>query len=368
MSFQIKREGPSFRLRTLASLILLSIFPLAGCHKGGTGVPQSGPPPVTLEVTPPIASGMTREISVAGVVRGIHEADLTARVDGQVERILVHLGERVGKGQPLVVLSGQTYASRLSRAEAALSYARTSFARIDRLYQTGSASRSEWDRAKQALDVASAQEREAKARLSWTRVVAPFAGRIANRAVHRGDVVRPGAPLLSVIDSSRLEVVAHVPDSLVGNLKIGLPVTFKVEETLMTGRIRDLSPRSDPLTHTVTVKVLLSPLSRTAGGKAGAHGRGGLGADHLVGIYGKLYIPVSGTPGLFVPASAVIDHEGLHEIFVVENGHAVLRYVRTGRREDGRVEILSGLSRNEKIVSAPPPTLEDGAAVVERGQ
>lgn len=359
MSCQIRREGTAFRLGILASLIFFSIFPLAGCHKGGTGGPKSGPPPVALEVMAPIASGMTREISVAGVVRGIHEADLTARVDGQVERIPVHLGERVAKGQLLVVLSGQTYASRLSSAEAALSYARTSFARIDRLYRTGSASRSEWDRAKQALDVARAQEREAKAQLSWTRVVAPFAGRIANRAVHRGDVVRPGAPLLSVIDSSRLEVVAHVPDSLVGNLKIGLPVTFKVEESQMTGRIRDLSPRSDPLTHTVTVKVLLSSLPRTEKGQ---------GADHLVGIYGKLYIPVSGTPGLFVPATAVIDHEGLHEIFVVSGGHAVLRYVRTGRREDGRVEILSGLSQNERIVAQPPPTLEDGAAVAERGQ
>lgn len=359
MSSQIRREGTAFRLGILASLMFLAIFPLAGCHKGGTGGPKSGPPPVALEVMAPISSGMTREISVAGVVRGIHEADLTARVDGQVERIPVHLGERVGKGQLLVVLSGQTYASRLSSAEAALSYARTSFARIDRLYRTGSASRSEWDRAKQALDVASAQEREARAQLSWTRVVAPFAGRIANRAVHRGDVVRPGAPLLSVIDSSRLEVVAHVPDSLVGNLKIGLPVTFKVEESQMTGRIRDLSPRSDPLTHTVTVKVLLNSLPRTEKGQ---------GADHLVGIYGKLYIPVSGTPGLFVPASAVIDHEGLHEIFVVLAGHAVLRYVRTGRQEDGRVEILSGLSRNERIVAQPPPTLEDGAPVVERGQ
>ncbi len=363
MSCQVKRGVPGFGTRTLAVLLLLALLPLAGCQGGGKGAPAGVAPPVAVRVVAPEVSGMTREITVAGVVRGIHEADLTARVAGQVERILVHLGQRVRTGQLLVVLSGQTYASRLSRSRAALAYARTNFDRIDRLYKDGSASRSEWDRAKQALDVARAEEAEAKAQLSWTRVTAPFSGRVANRAVHQGDVVHPGMPLLRVIDSSRLEVVAHVPDVLVGQLKAGLPVAFVAGREEMSGHIRDLSPRSDPLTHTVTVKVLLVPFSRKTGEREGAPAL--RRADHLVGMYGKLTIPVSGSPGLFVPLSAVIDHEGLHEIFVVANGHAQLRYVRTGRKNDGKVEILSGLSAGERVVAEPPAILEDGMAVAE---
>ena len=351
-------------LSVIGGLVLLGLS-LGGCSRGEKEASPTSAPPVAVSIASPEASGNTREISVAGVVRGIHEADLTARVEGQVERIPVHLGEKVAKGELLVVLSGQTYASRLSRAQAALAYARTNFGRIDRLFHDGSASRSEWDRAKQALDVAVAEEKGASAQLSWTRVLAPFAGRVANRAVHRGDVVRIGMPLLSVIDSSRLEVVAHIPDANVGLLQIGLPVRFEVDGEERTGRIRDLSPRSDPLTHTVTVKVPLDPSSRKSPVRKTASMPG---VNHLVGVYGKLRIPVAGSPGLFVPASAVIDHEGLHEIFVANNGHAELRYVRTGRSESGKIEIISGLSSGEKIVLAPPSSLEDGRAIVGKGQ
>ena len=363
MFFLNVRANPGTVFGIVGGVILLGIFSMAGCSRGEKPASSPSLPPLAVRIVSPEASGITREISVAGVVRGIHEADLTARVEGQVERIPVHLGEKVAKGQLLVVLSGQTYAAHLSRAQAALAYARTNFARIDRLFHDGSASRSEWDRAKQALDVAVAEEKGASAQLSWTRVLAPFAGRVAHRAVHRGDVVHIGRPLLSVIDSSRLEVVAHIPDANVGYLKIGLPVRFDVDGKEMSGRIRDLSPRSDPLTHTVTVKVLLAASSQ----KSTARGIGRIpGVDHLVGVYGKLYIPVAGSPGIFVPASAVIDHEGLHELFVVRNDHAELRYVRTGRSENGKTEILSGISAKEKIVASPPPTLEDGRPVVRQ--
>ena len=86
------------------------------------------------------------------------------------------------------------------------------------------------------------------------------------------------------------------------------------------------------------------------------------------GGYGKLYIPVPGRAAIRVPASALIDHEGLREVFVVTSGHAELRYVRVGRSVGGMVEILSGLSPQEKVVLSPPATLVDGARVSEVAQ
>ncbi len=355
---------PSGRLiRRSPILGLVALVLVAACHKEKKAAVEGGGSPVSVSIMAPESAGKTREVAVAGVVRGIHEADLTARVNGQVERIAVHLGQRVEKGQLLLQLSGDTFASQVTKARAALSYARTNFSRIDRLFKDGSASRSEWDQAKQDLDVAQAEEKGAVAKFSWTRIVAPFPGWIANKAVRKGDVVLPGAPLLSVIDASRLQVLSHVPDALVGELKIGLGVRFEVNGRQMTGRIKDLSPSSDPTTHTVTVKVLLEPLSTTE--EAPVRLPGIHPVNHIVGMYGKLSIPVRGTPGLFVPEGAVIDHEGLREIYVVTQGHAELRYVRTGRRINGKIEILSGLSANEMIVAAPPVGLADGMAVRE---
>lgn len=354
-----------------AGLALLALVGLSGCHPGGKSGPATGtshPVPVSVLVAG-LESG-AHAISVAGVVRGIHEASLTARVEGQVESVPVHLGQKVVRGQLLLRLSDQTFRARKVRAQAALSYAATNFSRIDRLYSNGSASRSEWDRAKQSLDVATAEEQDASAQLSWTKVVAPFSGRIASKGVRKGDVVQPGAPLLSVVDAGRLQVVAHVPDTWSGSLHPGLPVRFSVKGVDLDGKIRDLSPQSDPVAHTVTVKVLLdgrtlpsSLLSpdRNMKGKEGRYGLGGFGS--LVGMYGKLSVPVEKEETLWIPRSAVIDHEGLQEVFVVASGHAELRYVRTGREVSGNVEILSGLRAGETLVVSPPGVLSDGADV-----
>ena len=91
-------------------------------------------------------------------------------------------------------------------------------------------------------------------------------------------------------------------------------------------------------------------------------------AELRPGGYGKLYIPVPGRAAIRVPASALIDHEGLRELFVVNSGHAELRYVRVGRSVGGMVEILSGLSPQEKVILAPPANLVDGTVVSEVAQ
>lgn len=344
-------------------LAFLGLAALAGCHPGEkSGISRAPAPPISVSVVTPGVLGESHEISVAGVVRGIHEADLTARVEGQVEQLPVHLGQKVSGGQLLLSLSSQTYQARKIRARAALDYARTNFDRIDRLYRNGSASRSEWDRAKQSLDVATAEEQGAEAQLSWTRVVAPFPGRVASKMVRKGDVVLPGTPLLSVIDATRLQVVGHVPDTWSAALHPGLKVRFEVAGQEMTGRIRDLSPQSDPVAHTVTVKVLLDKKAVSAGRPGAARGKGGRFV-RMVGMYGKLFIPVLKEKALRIPVSGLIDHEGLQEVFVLKGGHAELRYVRTGRTVGGLVEVLSGLAPDEAVVVHPPSGLFDGAPV-----
>lgn len=332
--------------------ILLPLL-LSGCH-GGKDPARARPHAVTLPVVSPSKVGTLREIEVAGVVRGIHEALLTARVGGQVEVLPVRLGQGVTKGELLLGLSSQSALARKERSEAALSYARANFARIDRLFRDGSASRAEWDRAKQSLDVAVAGEREAVAALSWTRVTAPFSGRISQKQVRKGDVVLSGSPLMVVVDTSRLLVVGFVPDAFSAALKPGLAVRFSVKGNDLAGRIRDLSPQSDPVTHTVAVKVLLerASVARTWPGRT-----------QRDGAYGKLFIPVFRQRTMTLPSGAVVDHEGLREVFVVKDGHAELRYVRTGKTMNGRVEILSGLSTKALVVAAPPAGLTDGMPV-----
>ncbi|MGC8500927.1 MAG: efflux RND transporter periplasmic adaptor subunit [Leptospirillia bacterium] len=330
---------------------------LGGCHRVSSPAIKAGAAPVPVRTIVPQSSGLSREVGVAGIVRGIHEAKLSARVSGQVREIDVRLGQRVSPGQILLALSSKTLGAEQARAAANRDYAQSNFDRIDRLYRDKSASRAEWDAARQSRDNSAAAYAAATARLGWSSVRAPFSGRVTSKSVRVGDVVLPGAPLLAIVDDSRLEVLAHVPDALSPDLSRSSPVRFVSHGREFVGRIVEVSPGSDPVTHTVSVRVLL--------GGGGAHRGSGKVPVLRSGGFGKLYIPVSGRSSVRLPVSAILDREGLREVFVVSGGHAELRYVRTGRLVGGTVEILSGLAPGEKVADSPSPALVDGAPVAE---
>ena len=346
----VKRTG-------LWMVLLAATAPLGivGCHRSSSLPAEKASPPVTVRTVLPESTGQTREMGVAGVVRGIHEALLSARVSGEVQRVSVRLGQRVVKGQRLLTLSSRTLGADLSQAAARRDFAASHYARIDRLYKDTSASRQEWEAARQSRDEAEAAYNAAKARLGWSTIVSPFPGRVISRVAKVGEDVLPGTPLMTVADDRRLEVVAHVPDSLVSALSPNSPVRFVSHGEEYAGRLVEISSGSDPVTHTVPVKVLLAPSRKVTGAK----GSSGL----RPGGFGKLYIPVPGRAAIRVPEKSLVDHEGLHELFVVTRGHAELRYVRVGRSVGGMVEILSGLSPTEEVVVAPPSNLVDGMAV-----
>ena len=344
-------------------MILLAIvgtMAMGGCHRSSSPHAGRSSTPVPVKAVLPESTGGTREMGVAGVVRGIHEALLSARVAGEVREVRVRLGQKVDQGQVLLTLSSRTLGADLSRAAARRDFAASNYDRINRLYQDRSASRAEWESARQERDEAEAAYSAAQARLGWTHVTAPFPGRVVSRVAQVGEEVLPGTPLLTVADDRRLEVVAHIPDALVSGLSRSSVVRFVTHGHEYKGRLVEISSGSDPVTHTVPVKVLLSPIPKVPGKK--------MPRELRPGGYGKLYIPVPGRAAIRVPDSALIDHEGLRELFVLNAGHAELRYVRVGRSVGGMVEILSGLSPQEKVVLSPPATLVDGARVSEVAQ
>ncbi len=351
----MERERRMWFLGPLGGILM--VLALSDCHQRG---------PVTKGPLQPVWEVHTervelvpsdREGQISGVVSGRHEARLSSRAGGRVIRILVRLGERVKKGQILLELSGESQSQQVKASEANLAAARKNFARIDSLYKTQSATQAEWDRSRQALDVAKAQASSAQSVLDWTRVSAPFSGVVSRKFVRTGDIVGVGSPLVEVLEDSHFQVFAHVPVQWAKEIRLGQRVMFrtlgKEGPRTVPVVIREIAAGSDPVSHTVLVRadVVESPNS-------------GL----LSGLYGTLEIPVGKEQSFLVPRSSILDKDGLKEVFVVENGKAYLRYVRTGEPHGSRSEVISGLSEGETVVVAPPGDLENGSPVraVER--
>ncbi|AFS52623.1 efflux RND transporter periplasmic adaptor subunit [Leptospirillum ferriphilum] len=345
---------PSIRWFPFGIALSLMAGGLFACHQSGGEKRPSAQPPVSVDAIVIQPTGGQREGQVSAVVRARHEALIKSRVSGRVLSIPVALGQVVRKGEVLVRLSSGSQEAAVQAADATLQEARKNFDRIDALFQSSSATRAELDSAKKELDVALAQDQRAHSILGWSEIRAPFPGRISQKRVRVGDTVVPGTPLIAVLESGALEVKANLPSSWAGRVQPGqratLEIGFPPRHVPVT--IREIAAGTDPLSHTVRIR----------GNLSGADARG-----LRAGMFGTLSVPIGTENRILVPRSAVLDQDGLKEVFVVEGGKSYLQYVKTGKEDADRVEILSGLSGGETVVIHSDGRLENGTPVRVKG-
>ncbi|MCL4462011.1 MAG: efflux RND transporter periplasmic adaptor subunit [Nitrospirae bacterium] len=327
---------------------------LSACHSPGGEKTSLKIAPVTVETVLVRPTGGLREGQVSAVVRARHEALIRSRVSGRVLAIPVALGGFVHKGDVLIRLSDRSQEAAVRAADATLQEARSSFGRIDALYHSSSATRAEWDRARRILAVALAGDQRAHSILGWSAIRAPFSGRISRKRVRVGDSVVPGAPLIAVIESGAMEVKAQIPSSWAEAIHPGEQANLEIGNPLrrIPVRIREIAAGTDPLSHTVRIRASIE--SADAG-------------EVRAGTFGTLSVPIGTASRILIPGSALLNQDGLREVFVVEDGRAYLQYVRTGKRLDGQVQILSGLSGGETVVVHPEGRLVNGTPVRVKG-
>lgn len=170
---------------------------------------------------------------------------------------------------------------------------------------------------------------------SWTRVKAPYAAHVVRHQVEAGSTVMPGTPLLTLDRKGGWQVRATVPASRIGRVTLGqeLKVELPSRGLVLTGTVLEILPTTDPQSRSFEIKISLED-----------------GSDLTAGLFARVHAPAPETPVLLVPPEAVVERGQLHGLYVVEDGRLHFRLVRVGRRFDDRVEILSGLNRDETIV------------------
>ena len=190
----------------------------------------------------------------------------------------------------------------------------------------------------------------AVANRSYSTIAAPFNGIVTARLADPGTMAGPGVPLLRV-EGGDLRLDAVVPESTLSFVHVGNQISV-VLDALGTHPVPAIvvtvSPRGDPASHTYLVKARLPQ---------------GIGARS--GMYGRARIRTGSSLSMTVPASAVVNREGLFYVYVVRSGIARLRLVSVGGSDGDRVTILSGLKSGERIAVTSVDNLTDNAPVSE---
>jgi RND family efflux transporter MFP subunit len=292
-------------------------------------------------------------VHLDGVIEAVQQSTVSARTSGTVQKLPYDVDASVVAGDLIVQLDDSQQRSRLRQAEAgleesqaAMADARQRFDRIEAIHEKGLVSRQEFDQARNNLAAAGARvERasgavsEAQEQLSYTRVEAPYGGILTERHVEVGETVSPGQPLLSGLSLEQLRVVVDLPQKYaeLARTERQARVTLADGRVLETGEMT-FYPYANPQTHTFRLRMRLSEPN------------GSLFPGMLV----KVGVPVTSREALWVPVSSLIHRSELRAVFVLDDQNRPrLRQVRAGVTDNGRLEILAGLSEGERVVTNP---------------
>jgi RND family efflux transporter MFP subunit len=342
------------------TILLTAALTAAACAKNETARgPEAAPRKLeTATVSSQTAAG---RVEIDGVVVGRVEAVLSSRLAAPVAEVRAVPGETVRAGTILVRLEAQETDAALEGARAALGSAKASLAlakknrlRFERLAERGAAATVELDRARQdeavaAAAVASAESlaRRAETDRGQAALAAPFDAVVVEKMVSQGDLAAPGRPLVRLASASGRRVEASPGEAEAALLKRGDALEIAIGGRTVTGRVAEIVGAVDPSTRRRTVRVDLPA-----------------GEEPPIGSFARLLLAGPATPGLLVSERAVVARGGLEIVWAVgPDGRVALRYVRTGGRAGGSVEVRSGLESGERVVLDPPADLEAGTRV-----
>ena len=338
-------------------------WPLAGLAQDAR--PQAlAKPSLSVVVVTPQMGTMPQKITANGNLAAWQEAIIGAEANGlKITEVRVNVGDRVQRGDVLAVLQADTLRAEFAQAEAALAEATASSqeakAQAERarsLQQQGFISSAQLSQALSAEAASVARLQSARAmvqlqsvRLSQTQVLAPDAGVISARQATVGSVVGAGVELFRLIRQGRIEWRAEVTAAEIGRIQVGAPVHIKAASgQVLQGKVRMIAPSVDPQTRNALVYVDLP--AQTGSARAGMYAQGEI-------VLGQ-------NQALTVPQNAVVVRDGFSYVYTVGADQKVSQLkVQIGRQSADRVEVISGLKADARVVASGGAFLNHGDTV-----
>jgi RND family efflux transporter MFP subunit len=384
------RPRPGLTARaSLAGLVLALTVLCAACDRKNAYVP---PPPPAVTVSHPVKQQVTEYLEFTGTTQALESVDLRARVEGFLDSVNFADGAMVKEGDLLFRIQSQQYEANLQEAkaqlvsdQARLSRAETEYARAKRLFQEKAGPdtdvvkwEAERDSALAGMALDKAKIELAELDLSYTRIIAPFSGRIGRRQVDPGNLVGAGEKtllatiirfdpiyvyftmnerdLLRVIELGRHNVKNHreVPLQMAISDSSGYP---------FTGQLDYVDLGVDPNTGTLLLRGIF-PNPKI---------------NLLPGLFVRLRAAIATREALLVPERAVgVDQTGSFVLVVGDKNVVEQRSVTQGIVQDGLVAVEGKLSTEDRVIvnglqrarpgaevkpeEAPPPAAPAAAA------
>jgi membrane fusion protein, multidrug efflux system len=342
--------------------------------------------PATVSTLPVVSKKLQTTIALPAQLTPYEQVDIYPKVTGFVQTVTVDRGSRVQRGQLLVRLTAPELVSQRSQAEAAVRAAQSQLATAQAKLtsdngtylhmvaasktpgvlaendvvvagQAVSADKGLVDAADQNIAAARDALRSVTQTESYLTITAPFDGVVTTRNLHPGALIGPASgaggtePILQIMDEKRLRLVVPIPESQLGEMKIGQLVSFTVPAypgQTFRAPIRRISGQVDEKSRTMPVE--LDVVNRES--------------QLSPGSFTTVSWPLERShPTLFVPASAVTSDQQHTFVIRVQGGKAEWVTVQTGQTVDGEIEVFGELAAGDQVVKTASDAIHSGDTV-----
>lgn len=332
----------------------------AGASRGSGGGPPGGFGPggpggrpasaVPVEVAEIVTGNIASFIETNGALEAEREVDVVSRTGGPITEISVEEGMFVEEGALLARIDETETRAQVEISRVALAQAETAYERARVSFENQIVSQEVYDSARSALDSARAQLDGALIQHDYTRITAPFAGLIIERAVKFGETVTNGQRLFRISDFEPLLCHLAAPERDLTRLSVDQPAFIEVEAfpgERFAGRVLRVSPVVDADTGTIRVTLEVDRQGRLS-----------------PGMFATVRL-VTDTRrnALLMPKRALSLDSLADTVFVVEDGAAARRNVTLGYEEDETVEVVAGLDAGDRVIVVGQDGLTDATPV-----
>ena len=290
-----------------------------------------------------------------GKVKAASDVNLAFRISGPIEKVFVNAGSIVRKGQLLAEMDARDYTLQLSATEAEYNRIKAEAERVIALYEKGSVTANDYDKAVYGLQQITAKYEAHQNALSDTKLCAPFDGYIQKRFFEAGETIGAGMPVVSMISASLPEVEINIPssdfvrrdqfDSFACSVDIYPDMTFPLE-------LIGVAQKAN-LNQLYTVRLRMKERLQQMPSP---------GMTVMVTIRYKS----DETALLYIPFSAIFEHNGVSSVWVYDGSTETVEARAIAPIEilhNGNVVVSKGLNEGDIVVTAGVHVLFQGEKV-----
>jgi membrane fusion protein (multidrug efflux system) len=286
-----------------------------------------------------------QELSFHSILSGIKESSVFSLIDDEVEQVYVKVGDYVEKEHVLLTFPTDNPATRYYQAKVAFENAKRAYERMQNLYNDGGISRQELDNASAAFEVSKA---DWEAVQKTVEVKAPISGFITKVNVRETDNVQRDDELFKISRTDRMKAIAWISEKEISDIKKGMLAYVVLDGQEIEGKVVQVDLAMDQDKRAFQAVIELANPNKAL--------KPGTTVEISIVTYSR-------------PETVVVERKDIFQdgdssfVFVLNQGTAQKRPIKTGRRQDLDVEVIEGLNPGDMLIIEGQLLLDQGAKV-----